>query len=1276
MFLSVGILSIAGAASVISPRFDMKVEKQKVVDSGNLKLDRSLPPSVKNYAPASEENGTVIFYEDFESAEGDTAPYSWPEGWTTVATPGYSAGNWLVGTLGNAAGPMEGISGYKYACILPSGDHKLDCWMNTKKFHLEAGKSYDLYFFYFAPNSPFEGGGPADLQVDLFDSKGNKDQNIFELGGYVENDQHWNLARRSFTVSKDGEYYMGFHCQNPENGYVLAIDNIRLSPSGPYLFYIGNGNVAGALDFQSLDNYSTATNSFFLTNVGGEPVHVEVDSKPDYIELSGFPSDFMGVEQFEVTVDGQKAPLGETVSEIILSTNDPAYPIITVLVRTNVKEAKIVGYKMQDFERGAIEGWNGWFCYSEYGVDNTRCMGQWTVSPGWLETGYINMGDNPVFSFDYKAREYTFIKPESQKMPTPASQVKIRVFASTDFGRTWEQVYAILPEGGDMVHTPIPDYIHVNVPIDKYAGKTCKFSFRYDAPMFLEDYFLTIDNVGIGTPAANDLAAECLTGPATPVVGETASYFVRVKNLGTKQAEGYSIDILDKDGNNVTTKSAEAIPAGKTATINFDWTPTNAGPQEFTAVAKIAGDGDESNNRTLPRAIYAQNVNAITKDLGSLYNRTDTLGLDPLCFYYKKSDSQTIYPANLVGTSDAEITAITYRISAKNEKFTGPVRFLIGETEKTDYSDGQPVSADNMTEVVATSTYIPAGVNEITFAFNKPYHYRGGNLVIEAIKEMDEWWDDCHFVCNGRKKATYCDFVSIDTPETDVMDIAPAVRINMTIGEVGALHGTVKDSDGKPVAGVTVNLDGTGRTSISRETGAFEFANVAVGANKVRTEAYGFYSAESNAVQVEKGQDVVADLVLNKLPRHSLTGTITDAAGAPISGAKVKSLGYYNGYAYSDKDGKYSIDGVIATSSDVINYEVSAPWYDNVSGVKVSANDKDSQITKDFTLKAETLPVRNLKASADVDNVKVSWDAPAYEFRYDDGGEIIGQIGFNFCYENSEIGVVYRNIAELDEIKWYLTEEGGPHDKVNIRVYSLDENGEPTEKVLFEAIGVESTDNQWNTLVIDRPVKCPDGFILAIGSGLVDCFVGLARTSDTEKNPFGPGMYYDHHPDMGDTWRDLYPILEYETPFALSLRAVGKNLGELDFTKYTDNKEIASVNPSAPVVKYQVSRISDKETVVIGTIDALELSDLPQSSGKYRYLVKAVYAGEQLSEGKTSNEVLFNSAGVDNINSDKNETYTVYNTQGILILNQGTRGDLLKLPSGLYIINGKTQVLK
>lgn len=110
-------------------------------------------------------------------------------------------------------------------------------------------------------------------------------------------------------------------------------------------------------------------------------------------------------------------------------------------------------------------------------------------------------------------------------------------------------------------------------------------------------------------------------------------------------------------------------------------------------------------------------------------------------------------------------------------------------------------------------------------------------------------------------------------------------------------------------------------------------------------------------------------------------------------------------------------------------------------------------------------------------------------------------------------------------------------------------------------------------------------------------------------------------------------------------------------------------------MKYEVSRISEKETKVLGTTGSLEFLDQPES-GKYRYLVRAVYAGDKLSDGKTSNEVLFDTDGVDSIGSDSDDTFTVYNLQGILIIDSGTRADLMKLPEGVYIINGKTQLLK
>lgn len=53
------------------------------------------------------------------------------------------------------------------------------------------------------------------------------------------------------------------------------------------------------------------------------------------------------------------------------------------------------------------------------------------------------------------------------------------------------------------------------------------------------------------------------------------------------------------------------------------------------------------------------------------------------------------------------------------------------------------------------------------------------------------------------------------------------------------------------------------------------------------------------------------------------------------------------------------------------------------------------------------------------------------------------------------------------------------------------------------------------------------------------------------------------------------------------------------------------------------------------------------------------------------------SAGVDNVSADASaEGFTVYNLQGVLVLSAGDAASLSNLPAGLYIVNGKKQVIR
>ena len=101
------------------------------------------------------------------------------------------------------------------------------------------------------------------------------------------------------------------------------------------------------------------------------------------------------------------------------------------------------------------------------------------------------------------------------------------------------------------------------------------------------------------------------------------------------------------------------------------------------------------------------------------------------------------------------------------------------------------------------------------------------------------------------------------------------------------------------------------------------------------------------------------------------------------------------------------------------------------------------------------------------------------EFRHDDGISI-GQLGSGSGTTNTVLGNTHTVDAELSEISWYLTAEGGPHATVTVYVMGLDANGVPDGNNVLFASELSNTDDMWNTYTLDNPIVADGGFFLGV----------------------------------------------------------------------------------------------------------------------------------------------------------------------------------------------------
>jgi len=250
----------------------------------------------------------------------------------------------------------------------------------------------------------------------------------------------------------------------------------------------------------------------------------------------------------------------------------------------------------------------------------------------------------------------------------------------------------------------------------------------------------------------------------------------------------------------------------------------------------------------------------------------------------------------------------------------------------------------------------------------------------------------------------------------------------------------------------------------------------------------------------------------------------------------------YNVYRDGDMINAALVTELEYTDTDVEN-GITYSYY--VTAVYDEGESNPSNVVEATPEGSALNPPQNLTYEViDEINVHLMWEAPEGEtldeFRYDDGVQD-GQLGFQGGTNNGVMGSVHRNDAEVHEVHWFTTNEGGPHATVNLFIFGLNAQGLPNgSDVLFQQMSIPNVDMQWNEFVLPDPVSAPNGFMLAMS---YTGFLGLG-TDDGIGAPweFQPNTHYFSADYTGNQWSTVESA-GFEANFML--RAYGHDFGEL-----------------------------------------------------------------------------------------------------------------------------------
>ncbi|MFD8686116.1 S8 family serine peptidase [Streptomyces sp. NPDC059651] len=228
-------------------------------------------------------------------------------------------------------------------------------------------------------------------------------------------------------------------------------------------------------------------------------------------------------------------------------------------------------------------------------------------------------------------------------------------------------------------------------------------------------------------------------------------------------------------------------------------------------------------------------------------------------------------------------------------------------------------------------------------------------------------------------------------------------------GPLGGLNGTVT-SDGKPLAGATVELNGPMyATADTGDDGTYSLPKLMIGDYKVTVSKYGYTPVESTAT-VTEGATATGDLFLAVAPMGSLSGTVSTTSG-PESGAKIEVAGApADTTATTADDGKFKLQLPAGTYQLTVTPKSTCATVGSYV-VEVVA----SGGSKDLALPSRT---DNFGTTCKVDHEE---DFPSGETKLNLSSDYSGGAGMNLPFPVALYGKTYTKAAA--NVEGYLTFE-------------------------------------------------------------------------------------------------------------------------------------------------------------------------------------------------------------------------------------------------------------
>jgi hypothetical protein len=1077
---------------------------------------------------AYAQSSNVLLYEDFENVPFDEGVLSLPTDWTRTATPGHPDDMWRAAFVKFNYDEIRGNNGSRYYMCTQTQNYQHDMWAFTPGLQLEAGKTYNISFYMQLRDDYYDKSRHEAIEVKIGTAANAAGMTTLVYEKNDEGFDEWRQALCQFTAPATGTYYVGFHCISEEGINTSLIDDVKIDEavigadfSADSTAYFGN--VYTNLSTSSITY--TDSRKYEIRNRGTQDLIISsCSSSSPQITIGGLPVTIPAGETRTIDVNLTLSTNGDYNGNFVLETNDGVQASQTIALKATGLNARRTKYHVEEFEGGSMrpQGWEdvgelAGFVQKQNGYGHNR-SGSLEVNirltygvnlptaPAIL-SHFVEMGSAPRIKFDFWLGNSNDI----YELPT-TEQVIIGVLVTADFGKTYDTVHWIAP-GSPNQWVPDQEWTFVDIDLTnpkfggKFTNKICRVKllahWANDA-----DYWFYADDMKIGTEPSKELAGVKLSGNTTPYQGEENRYTVSILNKGKETQSSYTVKLMC-DNVEVGSAAGVTVAKGETKNVEILWTPTSiTGIKKIYAKVELAGDELDENDKTPNVMVNVLTDNLRTISFGSRSIASPTV---PIKLENNRNGSQALYYPSDLGTNTGKISGIGYKTIFASEVSNVPVKIYLGETPRRNLDNGW-FSVEDLKKVFdGRVDFVEGQIADAYINFDSIYEYKGGNLIVYAVKDGGPTSFSALFLCTEtypQSRIRHSDFTNIMYPEdgeSQVMFLqVPDMTFIQDATGSAEITGVIRDiQTNAPLSGVTVSIKGTQLSKITGADGRYSFilkpGNYGIEASLFR------YFTDSARVDITADNVTEKNISLKKIEQYTLTGKVTDnVTGDGIANAKVLMLGYTNHGVVADAEGNYTINNVYGGAGFDYRVRVLAEtWYDLYDTIEVT-----SSATFNYELDEVPYSVDNVVAwqNGAQTEATVTWEAPNPKLSLSyDNGILSRQLGFgNENVPTGVIGSVYKESMLLYRVSWYIQKLEGTSDstRVNIFIFAIDEDGLPTANNTLMGFtnNINSSKDEWNTYEFPTPVVAPNGFMIAISAQ--QGRLALGATEPDEEHPF------------------------------------------------------------------------------------------------------------------------------------------------------------------------------